>query len=65
MQVAMEVAAVEGSDGGGGTAGNPPGGATAAPAELLKRLDAVVAETGGTSADEQPCEHFSIRYSSW
>jgi hypothetical protein len=57
----MEVAAGEESDGGGGTGSNPPGGATAPPAEQLKLLDAVVAETGGTSADEQPCEHFSIR----
>jgi hypothetical protein len=57
----MEVAAGEESDGGGGTGSNPPGGATAPTAELLKRMDAVVAETGGTSVDEQPCEHFSIR----
>jgi hypothetical protein len=57
----MEVAAGEESDGGGGAGSNPPGGATAPTAELLKRMDAVVAETGGTSVDEQPCEHFSIR----
>ncbi|CAM0880526.1 unnamed protein product [Alopecurus aequalis] len=50
---------VEDSD-GGGTA-NPPGGASVAPAEVLKPLDAVAAETGGTPADEQLCEHFSIR----
>lgn len=59
VQVAMEVAAVEESDGGG--TGNPPGGASAAPAEPLKPLDALVAETGGTSAEQKPCEHFSIR----
>uniref|UniRef100_A0ACD5VPQ2 Uncharacterized protein n=1 Tax=Avena sativa TaxID=4498 RepID=A0ACD5VPQ2_AVESA len=51
---------MEESGDGGGT-GNPPGGASAAPAELLKPLDAVADETGGTSADQQPCEHFSIR----
>jgi hypothetical protein len=55
----MEVAAGEESNGNGTR--NPPGGATAAPAELLNRLDALVAETDGTSADEQPCQHFSIR----
>lgn len=57
VQVPMEVAAVEESDGGG--TGNPRGGTSAAPPEPPKRQDAVVAETDDTSA-EQPCKHFSI-----
>ena len=53
---------VEEIDRGGSSTGNPPGGASAEPAELLTPRDAVVAETGGISAaEEQPCEHFSLR----